>query len=338
MIKLARSLVLPLAVVLVSGTALIGCDKGKKDGATGGGGPTGAAGAAAIAPSKGGLKGALAAMPKETEMVIGLDFAQLRKSAVFKKYEPMIMEKIGKELEEFKSKCGFDPKEKLTGVLAGTDLPVGGGDPRNVTVFVRGFEKGPSLDCLKKVAAEQAAEGKTAVIDGDYVELSENGEVKLRAMFVDDSTVLFVKRGDGFADKATLVAAANAKEGEGLTSSAAFVKLLDEVKTGSSVFMVLNGNAAALSQNPLPFKIKAVFGWVNVGGEVAGETRVRMEDAEAASAKVGFYKMGVQEAKKSPAGKFIDSVKVSAKGPDVVASFKFSQAQIDEMVEMAKSF
>lgn len=334
MIKLARSLVLPVALA----TALIGCDKGKKDGSSGGGGPTGAAGAAAIAPTKGGLKGALAAMPKETEMVIGLDFAQLRKSAVFKKYEPMIMEKIGKELEEFKSKCGFDPKEKLTGVLAGTDLPVGGGEPRNVTVFVRGFEKGPSLECLKKSAAEQAAEGKTATIDGDYVELTENGEVKLRAMFVDDTTVLLVKRGDGFADKATLQAAANAKEGEGLTSSAAFVKLLDEVKTGSSMFMVLNGNAAALSQNPLPFKIKAVFAWVNVGGDVSGESRIRMEDGEAASAMVGFYKMGAEEIKKSPAGKFIDAVKVSAKGPDVVAAFKFSQAQIDEMVEMAKSY
>ncbi len=333
--KLARSLVLPVALA----AALVGCDKGKKDGGGGGGGgPTGAAGAAAIAPSKGGLKGALAAMPKETEMVFGLDFAQLRKSEIFKKYEPKIMEKIGKELEEFKAKCGFDLKEKLTGVLAGMDLPVGGGEPRNMTLFVRGLDKGASLECLKKVAAEKSAEGKTATIDGDYIEMADNGEIKMRALFVDDQTVLFIKQGDSFADKAALTAAANAKEGEGLTSSAAFVKLLDEVKTGSAMFLVLNGNAAVMQQNPLPFKIKAVFGWVNVGGDVSGESRIRMEDGEAASAMVGFYKMGVEEAKKSPAGKFIDAVKVSAKGSDVVASFKFSQAQIDEMVDMASSF
>lgn len=336
MIKLTRTLLLPTISVLALSTALFACDKGKSG--SSGGGATGAAGATAIAPAKGGLKGALAAMPKETEMVLGLDFSQLRKSAVFKKYEPMIMAKIGKELEEFKTKCGFDPKEKLTGLLLGMDIPVGGGAPNNATVFVRGFEKGPSIDCLKKTAAEKQAEGKTANIDGDYIELMEGTEVKFRALFVDDNTILFQKQGDAFADKAALTAAANAKEGEGLTSSAAFVKLLDEVKTGSSLFMVLNGNAAALQQNPLPFKLKAVFGWVNVGSDVTGESRIRMEDGEAASAMVGFYKMGTEEIKKTPAGKFIDSVKVSAKGADVVATFKFSQAQIDEMVSMAGSF
>jgi hypothetical protein len=332
MIKLARSLILPVAL----STALFACDKAKSGGGSGGG-ATGAAGAASIAPTKGGLKGALAAMPKETEMVIGLDFKSLRGSAIFKKYEPQIMAKMGKELEEFKSKCGFDAKEKLTGVLFGSDVPMGD-SPRNATVFVKGFEKGPTLECLKKVAAEKAAEGDSANIDGDYFEMLEGTEVKFRAMFVDDTTVLFVKQGETFADKAALTAAANAKEGEGLTSSAAFVKLLDEVKTGSSLFFVVNGNAAALSQSPLPFKIKAVFGSVNVAGDLNGDMRARMEDGEAASAVVGLYKMGVEEAKKTPAGKFIDSVKVSAKGADVVATFKFSQAQLDEMIEMSKSF
>jgi hypothetical protein len=137
MIKLARSLLLPSIAALALSTALFACDKGKSGGGSGGG-ATGAAGATAIAPTKGGLRGALAAMPKETEMVFGIDFAQLRKSAIFKKYEPMLMEKMGKELEEFKTKCGFDPKEKLTGALVGLELPTSGGPPPTATVFVRG--------------------------------------------------------------------------------------------------------------------------------------------------------------------------------------------------------
>lgn len=336
MIKLARSLILHTVVASALSMALFACDKAK-DGGGSGGGATGAAGAASIAPTKGGLKSALAAMPKETEMVFGVDFKSLRSSALFKKYEPQIMEKMGKELEEFKTKCGFDAKEKLTGVLFGSDVPLGGA-PRNATVFVKGFEKGPTLDCLKKVAAEKAAEGQSATIDGDYFEVLEGTEVKFRAMYVDDSTILFVKQGETFADKAALTAAANAKEGEGLTSSAAFVKLLDEVKTGSSLFFVLNGGAAALAQSPLPFKMKAIFGSVNVSGDLNGDLRVRMEDGDAASAMVGLFKMGTEEIKKQPQGKFLDSVKVSAKGSDVVATFKFSQAQLDEMLEMAKSF
>lgn len=332
MIKLARSLVLPFAL----STALFACDKAKDAG--GGGGATGAAGAASIAPSKGGLRGALAAMPKETEMVFGIDFAQLRKSAIFKKYEPMLMEKVGKDLEAFKAKCGFDPMQKITGVLWGSDVPMGG-EPQNITVFVKGFDKGPSLDCIKKaLTPEETAAGKAMTVDGDYFEATENGVVEARGMFVDDATMLIIKQGDSFADKAALTAAANAKEGEGLTSSAAFVKLLDEVKTGSSLFFVVNGGAAALAQSPLPFKIKAIFGSVNATGDLAGDLRMRMEDADAASAVIGFYKMGVAEAKKTPAAKYVDSVKVSAKGADVVATFKFTQAQLDEMADMAKSF
>ncbi len=331
MIKLARIVVLPLAVA----TALFACDKGKGKGGSGGGGATGAAGASAISPAKGGLTRALAAMPKETELILGLDFSQLRKSALWKQYEPMLMEKAGKELSEFKSKCGFDPMEKMTGVLMGAQIATDGlGD---ATIFVRGFEKGPTFECVKKLAAEKASEGKAANIDGDYIEVLENGEVKFRAMFIEESTALIIKQGDGFGDKAALLAAAAAKDGEGLTSSAAFVKLLDEVKTGSSLFMVMNGNAKVMQQSPLPFKIKAIYGWVNVGAGVDGESRVRMEDGDSASAMVGFYKMGVQEAKKSPAGKFIDGLKVSSKGADVIAAFKFDQKQVEEMIEMAKS-
>lgn len=332
MTKLARKIVLPLALA----TALFACDKGKSGGGSGGG-ATGTAGASAIAPAQGGITRALAAMPKETDIVIGIDFQSMRKSAVFKKYEPMIMEKAGKGLDEFKTKCGFDPMEKLTGVIMGMQPSMGGG-LEAATVFVRGFEKGPAIDCIKKAAAEKAAEGKTANIDGDYIEFLENGEPKFRTLFIDDSTALIVMTGeDQFADKAALQAAAAAKEGDGLTSSQAFVKLLDEVKTGSSLFMVMNGNAKFMQQNPLPFKIKAVFAWLNVASGVDGESRIRMEDADAASAMVGFYKMGTEELKKTPAGKFLDSVKVSSKGADVVASFKFDQKQIDEMIEMAKS-
>ncbi len=330
--KLARTVVLPLALA----GALVACDKGKSGGGGGGGGAKGAAGASALAPAQGGLTRALAAMPKETEFIVGLDFTQLRKSALWKKYEPKLLESAGKELAEFKSKCGFDPLEKLTGVLMGGQL--GMGDLGDATMFVRGFEKGPLIDCLKKMAAEKPEEGKSVVVDGDYVELSEGGEASLRALFVDDKTLLIIKQGDGTADKAALTAAAAAKDGDGLTSSAAFVKLLDDVKTGSALFFLMNGNAKVMQQMPMPFKIKAIFGSVNVGAGLDGEARVRLDSADDANAIVGMYKMGVGELKKTPQGKFVDAIKVSAKGSDVLASFKFDQKQLEEMASMADSF
>lgn len=337
MIKHARNLVLPLAAILISGTALVACDKGKGgSGGGGGGGGTGAAGASTIAPAQGGLTRALAAMPKETDVVLGIDFQQLRKSGLYKKYEPQIMEKAAKGLEEFKQKCGFDPMEKAAGAIVGLQPAMGGG-LEGGTFFVRGFEKGPSIECFKKLAAEKAAEGDSLNVDGDYIEYLENGTPKFRALFIDNTTALAIMTaGEQFADKASLTAAAAAKDGDGLTSSAAFVKLLDDVKTGSSVWFLMNGNAKFIPPG-MPFKMKAVFGWVNVGDAVDGESRARMEDKEAAAGLVGMYRMVVKEAEKTPAGKFVKNVKVSSKDADFVATFKFDQKEIDEMVEMAKS-
>ncbi len=63
-----------------------------------------------------------------------------------------------------------------------------------------------------------------------------------------------------------------------------------------------------------------------------------LDSADDANAIVGMYKMGVGELKKTPQGKFVDAIKVSAKGSDVLASFKFDQKQLEEMASMADSF
>jgi len=334
MIKLARSLVLPLVLT----TALFACDKSKGGSGGGGSSATGAAGASAIAPTKGGLRGALAAMPKETEMILGLDFAQLRKSALWKQFEPKIMEKMGKDLEEFKAICGFDPKEKLTGVLFGGKLPQG--ELEDATIFIRGFAKSEVVDCLKKGEAKMAEKGNSARVDGNYIELSNGGQVEGGMLFVDDSTILFIMQGGKPADKAGLEAAAAAKDGEGLTSSGAFVKLLDEVKTGSASFFVLNANAGPLAAlgGQLPFKMKALFGWTNVGSGVDGAMHVRMDsDKGATTADQMINTMAMPQAKQSPFGKYLDGVKISSKGTDLVITYKLDGKSVEELIQTAQS-
>jgi len=332
--KLARTLVLPLALV-----AVVACDKGKSGGGGGGGnGATGAAGAAAIAPAQGGLKKALAAMPKDTDFILGLDFAQARKSALWKKYEPEIMKSAGKDLEEFKQLCGFDPLEKLSGMLIGGR----GAQFEDATMFVRGFEKGPTIECMKKHAAKEAAEkGESeaqVAVDGDYVEMTKPGEDPIRFMFVDDKTMMIIKQGEGTADKATLAAAAAAKDGEGLTSSGAFTALLDKTQTGSTMWFVANGNSPMFAQMPPMMKFKAVFGHVNVGSGIDGEVRMRMGSADDAKGMVTMAKMGMEEAKKMPMGDtIIKGVNISSSGEDAVIKVKFDQQTLENIVKMAMS-
>jgi hypothetical protein len=179
----------------------------------------------------GGLSRALSIMPADSEIVIALDFKQIRASDLWKKYEGLVMGQVGKGLEEFKTVCGWDPIAKASGALAAGR----GKQMDEMTVFVKGFDKASVLDCLKKAADKAKAEneGRAMVIDGDYVELTKPGGDPIRFMFADDDTILIqrVPGNDAMADKAALQAVLAAKDGDGLMSSATFSSLIDATDT-----------------------------------------------------------------------------------------------------------
>jgi hypothetical protein len=332
--KLVRSVVLPLALV----AAVAGCDKGKSSSSGGASGPTGVAGAAAIAPAKGGLQRALAAMPSDSDIILGIDFAKVRGSALFKKYEAQIMAKIGDDLAKFQKTCGFNPMEKLTGVIIG-----GKGQGQELdqgTIFVRGFDKTAALDCLKKREAEQKAAGKPAqlTVDGDYVEyVDEDPTDAMRALWVDDQTALLVKQGDDAAGKDVLVAAAAAKDGAGLTGSKAFTDLLAKTHTGSAVWFVLKGDSPMIPMGGM-LKFKALYGSVDVGSGIGAEVRMWMNSADEAKSAAGDFNKQLGQVKASPFGGVLSDVSVKAESEDVVTRIKLSQSQLEEIVKLAGQF
>ena len=332
MLKLARSLIVPLALV----AAVAACDKGKS-GSSGPTGPTGIAGASAIAPAKGGLQRALAAMAKDSEIILGMDFAKLRASALFKKYAPMIMAKIGDDLKKFKDTCGFDPMEKLTGVVIGGK----GEQMAQGTIFVRGFDRSPAMDCLKKQEAAEKAAGKTVTltVDGDYVELSNAAEPDkvLRFLWIDDQTALIIKDGETTAGKDALVAAAAAKDGDGLTGSKAFTDLLAKTHTGAALWFVAKGDSPALKMAAM-VKFKAIYGSVDIASGVTGEFRMWMSGADEAKSTAGELGKQLDQLKSSPFGGMASDISIKADGEDVVTRIKLSQDQLQQIMKLASQF
>ncbi|HVV83126.1 MAG TPA: hypothetical protein VHE35_08595 [Kofleriaceae bacterium] len=323
---------MPLALV----AAVTACDKGKGSSGGGASGPTGAAGAAAIAPAKGGLQKALAAMPADSELIIGMDFSKLRSSALYKKYEPMLMSAIGDNLKKFQDTCGFSPIEKLNGMLIGgkgRELDAG-------TIFIRGFDKTAATDCLKKREAQLKAEGKPAqlTIDGDYLEFVEDQPDKpMRALFVDDQTALMVKQGDSLAGKDVLTAAAAAKDGDGLTGSKTFNDLLAKTHTASALWFVIRGDAPMLSAAAM-VKFKALYGSVDVGAGVSAEIRMWMNGADDAKSTASEFAKQLEQVKSSPFGSMLSDVTIKAEGEDVVIRAKLSQQQIEDITKFAGKF
>jgi hypothetical protein len=331
--KLVRSLVVPLALV----AAVAACDKGKSGGG-GPSGPTGAAGAAAIAPAKGGLQRALAAMPKDSDIILGIDFSKVRSSALFKKYESTIMSKIGEDLAKFQKTCGFNPIEKLTGLLVGGKGQ--GQDLDQGTIFIRGFDKTAAIDCMKKREAEQKAAGKPAqlTVDGDYVEyVDEDPSDAMRALWVDNETALLVKQGDDAAGKDVLVAAAAAKDGDGLTGSKAFTDLLAKTHTGSALWFVIKGDSPMIPMGGM-LKFKALYGSVDAGAGINAEVRMWMNSADEARSAAADFNKQLGQVKASPFGGVLSDVSMKAEAEDVVTRVKLSQSQLQEIVKLAEQF
>lgn len=317
-----------LALAACATLALGACDKGSKGGSSGAGATSGGlTKASAVAPS-GGLKRALSIMPSSSEFVMAVDWKQASASPLWTKYRDRAMRDIADKVAEFKATCGWDPFEKITGLLmAGRDRG------REGTFMVRGLEKGPVIECLKKFQTKAEAEGKTnkVVLDGDYLELTEEGDdTPARFLFIDDTTALAGFRGETMVGKADLVALAGAKDGEGLMASQTFVSIIDGLDTGATLWFVVNGKAPFVAE-AVPMPLVAAFGAVRVADGVDGAVSLRMADADTASKTVATAKMFMSQVEGTPYAPYVKKVKVETKGADVRASFQFDGTQLEEM-------
>jgi hypothetical protein len=55
----------------------------------------------------------LGLLPADSEVVVGINFAQVQASSLYKQFSPKLVEKLAKELGDVKAACGFDPLESL---------------------------------------------------------------------------------------------------------------------------------------------------------------------------------------------------------------------------------
>jgi len=100
----------------------------------------------------------LALLPVDSEMVIGLNFAQLQQSALWKQFSPKLMDKIGSNLADFKALCGFDPMDSFKSMAMGMKNLGGGGTPDGAIV-VHGPDKAKMMACFDKSKADAAKKG-----------------------------------------------------------------------------------------------------------------------------------------------------------------------------------
>ena len=268
----------------------------------------------------------LSLLPKDSDIVLGVDVAQLQKSLLWKKFvEPqMAKSDFQQNLTEFKTRCGFDPSTSVTSVTLG--LKVGANNEPDGVIVVHGFDKTKSAACFDKWKPDMEKEGVTASVDNGVYLIKSKNEKTVAVTFVNDTTMVMVTG----ANATTAGAKAAATGTSALKSSPTFTELYSKVNAKDSVWGVANGNAPFFGQMGAMTgsKPKAVFGSVNVTDGLAIDLRMRLESPDQAKT---LADMGKAQAGQVAA--MVDKFDVTNDGPDVKINVALSNAKLESLVQ-----
>lgn len=277
--------------------------------------------------SMGDPKDDLAFLPADSELVLGVDFAQIKKSALWAQYAPPLLDKLNASLADFKAACGFNGIDQLTSVsLAMKNLD---GDSPDGVLVVRGTMKAMlTPDCVAKLSAKAKEEGGTFALDGDtYVHTSSRGH-HAAMRFIGDHTLLMTVGTQGTKDGL----AAIAKGGAGLDTSPAFTDLMKGVDRTRSMWFAMNGNSPVFAQMAsLGAKPKAVFGSVNITDGLTFDGAMRFGTPDEAQSLLAMSKSMTDNPQVKA---MFDKLEINATGTDLTASVAMGPQKLQALVAM----
>jgi hypothetical protein len=307
-------------VVVLAVAAVSACKKDEKTADT------------AAAVMGGGAAGAvsgddLSLLPVDSEMVLGINFGQIRDSALWKQFVAPGLDKAQSQgkfegLKDFQTKCGFDPTTSVSSISIG--LRNMGGDKPDGVVVVRGLDKAKTLACVDKMNDEIKAKGTTVTKDGDVLLFKDiNDGTPTGVAFINDTTAVAVggEKGATAAGVKAVLAGSS-----GLKTSPAFVDLYGKLKSSDSLWFVVNGKvldkAAMIGTRP-----KAAFGSLNITDGLAFDIKLRVDSADAAAQLVA--KLKEQSAQVAP---MVDKIDVSNDADLVKISLVLSNQKLQALV------
>jgi hypothetical protein len=295
-----------------------GTTAGEQKPATGAGaapGPT--TGAAMVAGDD------LSLLPADSEIVLGLNFAQLQKSALWQQFAPKLMEKAASEMADFKAACGFDPLDAIKSVSAG--LKQVGDDEADGVIVVHGPDKGKVMACLPKAKEEAAKKGGDVVIDGEVFTFKSKKGKQMAWTFVNADTMIGTVGPS--ASKDALMNAA--KGGSALKTSQTFVEMHSKINTKDSLWFLVNGNAPFMAKAAQAgVKPKAVFGSLNVTDGLTMDMRIRLGSADEATQLVTMTK---GQTNNPQVKAMFDKLDISNDGADAKFSVAMSQQKLQQL-------
>ncbi len=283
-------------------------------------------------------------VPKETDIIMMVNLARARGTALWQRVLEARDSNVDakRDYEDFAKKCALDPLRQIDSVFVA--LPQGSAESHDFVLILRGaFDENKLVECAKEQAKKQGSE----VIATDYTDKKLYNDTKqgqAYATFLDKKTVAlgsldWVKK---VVDLSANKAAASAKDNEGLAT------LMKRTKTGAAMWgagLVPPSVRDQLASNPqlsAAGSMKTVSGSVEVASGLDAALDIDLGSDNDAKELVAKITAQLLDARKQPQVLMMglvplfDGIKIEQKAAAFHLTLKFTQPQVDDLINRFK--
>ena len=268
----------------------------------------------------------LALLPADSDAVIGLNFAQIRGSALWQRFvAPLVAG--NEDLQKFQAQCGFDLLDSLGSVSIGLKN-LGSDDDVSGVIVIHGFDKAKSMSCFDKQRLADLGDGDARLtIDGDVIMVG-SGHDSAAFTFIDATTALVVL-GPAAATRQSVEQVAAG--GGTLATTSAFAETLQYVNTDDSLWLMLADSSPIVKTaneqiaKYTPIQVGTTYIALDVTDSLALDAGFRLGSpatvaalATAIQAKLATYSVA----------QYFDQLDVAADGSDLIVSVAMSGDQL----------
>lgn len=262
-------------------------------------------------------------LPIDTDIVIGLDAEQLRRSRVWPMLEPRLLAEAGQDLADFKTACGVDPMATIRGITF--SLKQSRKPTPNIVVVVTGLDREQVMACLRNVAKTDPSLKIAA--DGTVItDVPDNDVAPVAFAFVDAVTAVVMIGPDTSSSAFAKVLAS----GSPLRSSPEFGARIARINLKAALWTMLDGKskffAEAAAKGLYP---KALVGSINLAAGMDASVHLQLSSPEEAQ-----HVHTVAQDQLGMVSGFVDKLDITVDGSDVALTAVMTDAQLQNVLSL----
>ena len=266
-------------------------------------------------------------LPPDAEAVFGVNFAQVRQSALWQRYAAPYLANVD-GLRRFEALCGFDPLASLGSLSLGLKGFDDTGNNVSGVIVIHGFEKAKAMTCFDKHGLPEAQiDGSQIAIDGDVVLMTDRDGSHTAFTFVDNTTALVVLGPDA-ASRASVERIATGDSG--LATSSTYGTMLQYVNTDASFWLMASSTSPLLAEMNkaiapyIPMQLGASHVSLNVTDALAADLGVHLGSPAMVAKLVAAFEKEMASAEGALVRQFFDQLDVAGDGSDLIVSLAVS--------------